>query len=289
MSNATATRDPARQVRADELSDLARLPRVHGRGYGRQIAVVLMVLAVAWLARAFAMGDIEWEYVGRFLTAESIMLGIRNTLMLGVAAMAVAIVCGVVGGTMATSVNPVARGVAGLYVWVFRGTPVLLQLFMWFNLALVFPTLAIPGLWEARTVEVITPFGAALLGLGLNQGAYVSEIVRSGLLSVDKGQLEAASSIGMTRLLALRRIVIPQAIRVIVPPLGNQFILLVKLTSLASITEFQELLYNARTIYYANSRVMELLIVAAIWYLVIVAVLTFGQRLLERRVSRGRA
>ncbi|PSJ20191.1 ABC transporter permease, partial [Halomonas sp. ND22Bw] len=110
------------------------------------------------------------------------------------------------------------------YVWLFRGTPVILQLLLWFNLALVFPTLGIPGLWEAKTVNVMTPFLAALLGLGINQGAYTSEVVRAGLLSVDVGQYEAAKSIGMPRLLALRRIILPQAMRVIIPPIGNEFV-----------------------------------------------------------------
>ncbi|MFC7554986.1 amino acid ABC transporter permease [Pseudoroseomonas wenyumeiae] len=138
-----------------------------------------------------------------------------------------------------------------------------------------------------RTVDVMTPMLAALLGLGINQGAYTSEVVRAGMLSVDAGQYEAAKSIGMTRLVALRRIVFPQAMRVIIPPLGNEFIGMVKLTSLASVIQFAEILHAAQNVYYANSRVIELLIVAAIWYLVVVSLLTPAQMLLERRFSRG--
>ena len=147
--------------------------------------------------------------------------------------------------------------------------------------------LGIPGVWTAKAVVVMTPFAAALLGLGINEGAYVSEIVRAGLISVDAGQYEAAKSIGMRGGLALRRVILPQAMRVVVPPLGNQFIGMVKMTSLASVIEYAELLHNAENIYYANAKVMELLFVAAVWYLVVVTVLSFGQAALERRFARG--
>lgn len=133
----------------------------------------------------------------------------------------------------------------------------------------------------------MTPFVAALLGLSINQGAYTAEVVRAGLLSVDTGQYEAAKSIGMPRLQALRRVILPQAMRVIIPPVGNEFISMVKMTSLASVIQYSELLYNAQTIYYANARVMELLIVAGIWYLAVVTVLSFGQSRLELRFARG--
>ena len=163
---------------------------------------------------------------------------------------------------MRMSTNPVMRWVALGYVWLFRGMPAILQLLLWFNLALVFPTIGIHGVWEARMVDVMTPFVAALLGLGINQGAYSSEVVRAGLLSVDTGQYEAAKAIAMARLKALRRIILPQAMRVIIPPIGNEFISMVKLTSLASVIQYAEILHNAENIYYANSRVIELLIVA---------------------------
>jgi polar amino acid transport system permease protein len=163
----------------------------------------------------------------------------------------------------------------------------LLQLLLWFNLALIFPTMGIPGLFEARTVDLITPFIATLLGLGINQGAYTAEVVRSGILSVDVGQTEAAKSIGMTGLTTLRRIVLPQAMRVIIPPVGNEVVSMVKLTSVASVIQYSEILRNAQTIYYANARVMELLIVAAIWYLAVVTVLSIGQHFLERHFSKA--
>ena len=206
---------------------------------------------------------------------------------MSVAAMAMGIVLGVAAAIARTSGNAVLRGVAVGYAWLFRGTPVILQLLLWFNLALVFPTIGIPGLWTARSVVVMTPFVAALLGLGINEGAYVSEIVRAGLLSVDPGQDEAARSIGMRRGMALRRVILPQAMRVVVPPLGNQFIGMIKTTSLASVIEYAELLHNAENIYYSNAKVMELLFVAAFWYLAVVTALSLGQARLERRFARG--
>jgi polar amino acid transport system permease protein len=268
------------------LPDISGYRLVPERHWGRWAAVALIAVLLAGLARAFAVGDIEWTYVGQFLTAPAIMQGLVNTIWMSIAAMALGIVLGVGTAVMRMSPNPVLQGVAMGYTWLFRGTPVILQLLLWFNLALVFPKLGW-GDYSMRTVDVMTPMLAALLGLGINQGAYTSEVVRAGMLSVDTGQYEAAKSIGMTRLTALRRIVFPQAMRVIIPPLGNEFIGMVKLTSLASVIQFAEILHNAQNIYYANSRVIELLIVAAIWYLVIVSILTPAQMLLERRFSRG--
>lgn len=269
--------------------DLSGLPAARRLHWGRWLAAALILLALAALARAFAAGQIEWAYVGRFLAVPAILDGIRNTVVMAVLAMALGIVLGVAVAVMRLSPNPVLASVAAGYTWLFRGTPLILQLLLWFNLALVFPTLGIPGLWSGRTVDVMTPFLAALLGLGINQGAYTSEVVRAGMLSVDSGQYEAASAIGMGRMRALRRIILPQAMRVVIPPLANEFIGMVKATSLASVIQYPEVLHSAENIYYANSRVIELLIVAGLWYLLVVSVLTPLQMLLERRFARGTA
>lgn len=268
-------------------------PDISGMTVARQVhwqrwlfaAAILVVLAA--IGRAFVNGQIEWTYVGRFLTAKVILEGITNTMVMAVLAMALGIVLGVVVAIMRLSSNPVLASVAAGYTWLFRGTPLILQLLLWFNLALVFPTIGIPGLWSARAVDVMTPFLSALLGLGINQGAYTSEVMRAGMLSVDVGQYEAAQAIGMGRLRALRRIILPQAMRVVIPPLGNEFIGMVKATSLASVIQYPEVLHNAENIYYANSRVIELLIVAGSWYLLVVSILTPLQMLLERRFARG--
>ncbi|WED28386.1 amino acid ABC transporter permease [Vibrio sp. DW001] len=201
--------------------------------------------------------------------------------------MFVGLVLGVVIAIMRISGNPVLITIATGYVWIFRGAPALLQLLLWFNLALIFPTIGLPGFFEVRTVDVMTPFVATMLGLGIQQGAYTSEVVRSGLLAVDVGQYEAAKTLGMTQMKMLRRIVLPQAMRVMVPPIGNEVIGMVKLTSLASVIQFSEILHNAQIIYFANTRVLELLLVASFWYLAVVTILSIGQYYIERYFGRG--
>jgi polar amino acid transport system permease protein len=267
-----------------QISHLTLVPRRH---YGRMITAVLVLTVLAVIIHAFAVGQIEWNYVGEFLTVPVIMTGLVNTIVMAVLAMVVGIVLGIVFAIMRLSDNPVLSMTALGYVWLFRAIPALLQLLLWFNLALVFPTIGIPGLFSINTVDVMTPFVAALLGLGIQQGAFTAEVVRAGLLSVDRGQYEAAQTIGMTRLQMLRRIVMPQAMRVIVPPVGNEFIGMVKLTSLASVIQYAEILHSAQNIYYANSRVIELLIVAAIWYLVVVTILSLVQGRIEKYFSKG--
>jgi polar amino acid transport system permease protein len=272
---------------AEGFPDLSGMRIAREPHWFRWLSAALIVLVLAAIGRAFAGGQIEWSYVSRFLTAKVILEGIINTMVMAVLAMAFGIFLGIVVAIMRLSPNPVLKTVAAGYTWLFRGTPLILQLLLWFNLALVFPTIGIPGLWSGRAVDIMTPFLAALLGLGINQGAYTSEVMRAGMLSVDIGQYEAAQAIGMGRLRALRRIILPQAMRVVIPPLGNEFIGMVKATSLASVIQYPEVLHNAENIYYANSRVIELLIVAGLWYLLVVSILTPLQMLLERRFARG--
>jgi polar amino acid transport system permease protein len=267
--------------------DVARLRHVRPRHYGRMTAVAITFLLLALLVDAFARGKIDWSTTREYLFWPTILSGLFNTIWLSVACMAIGIIIGVLCAVARGSPNPVLRSAALFYAWFFRGTPVILQLLIWFNLALVFPTIGVPGLFNVRTVDVITPAVAALLGLGLNEGAYVSEIVRAGLLSVDRGQYEASKSIGMSYWLSLRRIILPQAMRVVVPPLGNEFIALLKITSLASIIGFSDILRNSQDIYYTNAKVIELLMVAAFWYLVVVSALSVFQAMLENRLGRG--
>jgi polar amino acid transport system permease protein len=266
---------------------VAHLRHVRRPHYGRWLAAGLILVAFAAVVKAFVEGQIAWNVVAQFLTAPAILSGLGNTILMTICAMALGIVLGVLFAIMVMSPNPVLRSVSVFYIWFFRGTPLLLQLLLWFNLALVLPRLGIPGLFWVRTVDVMTPFVATLLGLGINQGAYTAEVVRGGILSVDRGQSEAAKTIGMTRLVTLRRIVLPQAMRVILPPIGNEVISMVKLTSIASVIQYAEILRNAQTIYFANARVIELLIVAAFWYLAAVTVLSVGQYFVEKHFSRG--
>ncbi|MEK1933932.1 MAG: amino acid ABC transporter permease [Pararhizobium sp.] len=267
--------------------EIAHLKLVPKRHIGRMISATVVVALVALLVRAFINGQIEWNVVGEFLFAPAIMWGLVNTLVMTICAMSLGIALGVLIAIMRISGNPVLSTIATVYVWIFRGAPALLQLLLWFNLALIFPTIGIPGLFEFRTVDIMTPFVAAMLGLGIQQGAYTSEVVRGGLLSVDIGQYEAARTIGMTQMKMLRRIVLPQAMRVMVPPIGNEVISMVKLTSLASVIQYSEILHNAQIIYFANTRVLELLLVASFWYLLVVSVLSVGQYYIERYFGRG--
>jgi len=257
------------------------------RFYGRWLSAALILLVFAFIINAFVHGQIEWKIVAQFMTAKVIMHGLLNTILMTIYAMTIGIVLGVIFAVMVMSPNPMLKAIAGFYIWFFRGTPLLLQMLLWFNLALVFPMMGIPGVFEARTVDLITPFIASLLGLGIGQGAYTAEVVRGGILSVDNGQTEAAKAIGMTRLTALRRIVLPQSMRVIIPPIGNEVISMVKLTSVASVIQFSEILHNAQTIYFANARVIELLIVATVWYLAVVTVFSIGQHFLEKAFARN--
>lgn len=268
----------------EDISKFQHVPRMH---VGRYVGAALVIALVFWLIHAFAHGKISWGVVGKYVTADLIVAGVANTVLMTVLAMLLGIAIGVTVAIMRLSANPVINCVAAAYVWLFRGTPTLLQLLLWFNLALVFPTLGISGLFEVRTIDVMSPFVAALLALGINQGAYTSEVVRAGLLSVDQGQYEASKAIGMARLQALRRIILPQAMRVILPPIGNELIGMVKLTSLASVIQFTEVVYAAENIYFVNNYVIELLIVAAVWYLIVVTILSILQTQVERRFARG--
>ena len=229
-----------------------------------------------------------WDKVARYFRDVTVVNGIEVTLFLTVICMAVGVALGVVLAVMQLSPNPVASAFAGGYVTIFRGTPVLVQLLFWFNLAALYPEISfgIPGV-SLDANQLITPMTAAILGLGLNEAAYMSEIVRAGIQSVDQGQTEAAGALGMPRLLTLSRVVLPQAMRVIIPPTGNEFIGMLKTTSLVSVLAVPDLLYSAQIIYSKNLQVIPLLVVASIWYIVVTTVFTVGQGYLERRFSRG--
>ena len=256
---------------------------------GRWISGGLVILLLAVIGRAFAVGQIQWTVVGEFLTAGVIITGFGWTLLISACALVLGVFLGFAFGIMRLSENPILRFAAWLYVWVFRGTPVLLQLLIWFNIALVFPRLYIPGLIDARMVDVVTPFVAAVLGLGVNEGSYLTEVVRGGISSVDKGQKEAAHTLGMTPGQTMRRIILPQTLRLILPVLGNSAIGMLKFSSLAATIAMGEMLNAAQRIYFINGAVIELLFVCAVWYLAGTTVLSIGQHYLERHFGRDGA
>src|SRR3954465_6795089 len=262
---------------------------------GRWVAAAIVALLGIALVRSMATNPrFEWDIVGQYFTSSSILDGLRVTIELTVIAMVIGIVLGVILAVMRLSANPLVAGASGLYIWFFRGTPLLVQLLFWNNISALYPKVGVgipfgPELFEANANALITPFVAAILGLGLNEGAYMAEIVRAGIISVDEGQTEAAHALGMTRLQTMRRIVLPQAMRVIIPPTGNETISMLKNTALVSVIAYTDLLYAAQLIYAVNFKQIPLLLVASIWYLLVTSILSAGQYYVERRFSRGSA
>jgi polar amino acid transport system permease protein len=238
-------------------------------------------------------GRWQWHVIGHYLFSHSILAGVEHTILLTVTAMAVGVVLGTVLAVMRLSPNPIVAAASWFYIYLFRGTPVLLQILFWYYLAYLYPTLSlgIPfthvTLVHFGTTKGMTKYLAALLGLGLNEAAYMAEIVRAGIISVDEGQTEAASALGMRRILIMRRIVLPQAMRVIIPPTGNETISMLKTSALASEIAYVELLYSAQLIYSVNFQTIPLLVTVAIWYLAMTTVLYVGQYYLERYFARG--
>ncbi|WP_282702412.1 amino acid ABC transporter permease [Streptomyces sp. CC219B] len=258
------------------------------RHYGRWISGLVVLALVALLVNAFASAEkIQWDTVGDYVFDDTVLAGAGRTLLISVLAMVMGVILGVILAVMRLSKNPVTSWVAWIYIWFFRGTPVYVQLLLWFNLALIFPTLNLGPIYKDEMVQVMTPFMAALLGLGLNEAAYMAEICRAGLMAVDEGQTEAAHALGMSHSKTLRRIVIPQAMRVIVPPTGNEFINMLKTSSLVYAVTYNELLRATSTIGSTSYAVMEMLFVACIWYLVMTSVFSVFQYYLERRYARG--
>jgi polar amino acid transport system permease protein len=260
---------------------------------GRWVAAVIMLLLAAMFVHGLVTNPRwDWGTVGQYLFSDQILSGLLITIELTLLAMVIGIVLGIVVAIMRLSTNPIVSGIAWLYAWFFRGTPVLVQIVFWSFIGLLYryPGLGIPFgptfvYFDAN--QLIPVFVGAMLGLGLNEAAYMSEIVRAGILSVDSGQTEAAEALGMTRLNVLRRIVLPQAMRIIIPPTGNEVISMLKTTSLVTIVALHDLFGVAQFIYGNNFRQIPLLVVASLWYLVLTSVLSIGQYYIERRYSRG--
>lgn len=256
------------------------------------LSAAVLVLVAMVVHAVLTNPRLEWHVVGQYLTAATILAGLRMTVTLAVVSLVVGVVLGTTLAVMRVSGIPVVAGVSLAYTTVVRSIPLLVQLLFWFNLSVVFPTLSLgipfgPELVRGSANSFITPVVAAVLGLGLHEAAYISEIVRGGLLAVEKGQSEAARALGMTELTAFRHVVAPQTIRVILPAVGNRAITLVKEISLVSVIAVADLLYSAQLIYARNFETIPLLIVASLWYFALTVVVTVAQHLIERRVGRG--
>ena len=247
--------------------------------------IVTVPLAAIVLRSVWTNANFHWDVVGEYLTAPIIFDGIWVTLLLTGISIVAGVVLGAMLAIMIRSSSPLLSKLALGYVWFFRGTPLLVQLIFWFNIAALYPVIGFPG-FQISAVHLITPFTAAILGLTANEAAYMAEIIRGGFQSVHSGQAEAASSLGLRPRQVTFRILLPQAMKVIVPIIGNQTIAMLKNSSLVSVVGVSDLLHSAEIIYGNNYQTIPLLIVASIWYLGLSTVLTVAQYAIERPYGR---
>ncbi|MFB8386753.1 amino acid ABC transporter permease [Microbacterium sp. NPDC055910] len=279
------------RVRANSLG--AAPHEQHSHIVRNSMAGLVLLVAVVAIIDFVMRPALGWPVVWEYLFAPSVMQGIGNTLLLTVLSMSLALVASVILANMRLSANPVLRAISGIYVWFFRSIPLLVLLILWFNIAIIYPRIAIgvpfgPEWWAIDTSTVVSGFWAAVFAFGFQQAAYTSEVIRASLLAVPAGQREAAAAIGMTKPLMFFRIVLPQAMRIAIPPISNDTINLLKATSLAAFISVPDLLYSVQTIYNRTYDIVPLLLVATIWYAVFVSVLSYGQYHLERALSRDR-
>ncbi|MFB7282186.1 amino acid ABC transporter permease [Streptomyces hydrogenans] len=274
-------------------SDPPRIvPRRHtGRRLTAAAALLVLAMAVGSVVRNRAF---QWDVVGRYFTTAAVLDGLLLTLWLTGVVMVLGFLLGTPLAVMRLSANPVLRALSWGYVWIFRSTPLLVQLLFWFNIGALYPTLGLgipfgPEFVTVTTVNLLGPTLTAVIGLTLHEAAYAAEVVRGGILSVDAGQTEAAQALGIGRPRALRRIVIPQAMRSIVPTAGNMLIGTLKGTSVVSVLAVHDLLYSVQLVYNQTYQVIPLLMVATLWYIAVTTVLSAGQFYVERHYARGSA
>lgn len=285
--------ETAEHRRIDYLAMSGR-PVLKRRRPGQIVSVIVIVFLILLAAGTLVTNPgFGWVTVGKYLFDTRILAGLLLTLELTVIAEVIGFAVGMILAVMRMSPNRLINGVAGAYIWFFRGTPLLVQLLFWGFAAALFPTIGIgipfigPNFIEWNTNDVISLMGAAILGLGLNEAAYTAEIIRAGLLSVPAGQTEASRAMGFSHLKTLWYVVIPQSMKVIIPPIGNNVISMLKTTSLVIVIGVGDLLYNAQQIYAQNLKQIPLLIVASIWYIILTTLLSWVQARLERRYSKG--
>ncbi|WP_406057069.1 amino acid ABC transporter permease [Streptomyces sp. NBC_01077] len=245
------------------------------------LVLALLALGLVSVVRNKAF---QWDVVAEYFTSASVLRGLGLTLWLTALVMALGFVLGTLLAVLRLSANPVLRAVSWGYVWFFRSTPILVQLLFWFNIGALYPQIL-----GVNTVNLLGPVSVAVIGLTLHEAAYAAEVVRGGILSVDRGQLEAAQSLGLGRWRRLSRIVLPQAMRAIVPPAGNMLIGTLKGTSIVSVIAVQDLLYSTQLVYHRTYEVIPLLLVATLWYVAVTSVLSLGQYYVERHYARGTA
>ena len=257
-------------------------------------AGVVGVLVALFLYGAATNPAYGWSTYAEYLFNDRILLGVFNTLQLTIYSMVLGIVLGVVMSVMRLSPNPVFRTVSWVFLWIFRGTPVYVQLVFWGLIPTIYQNIQLgvpfgPSLFHLNLQSLSIPFVLAVIGLGLNEAAYMAEIIRAGITSVPEGQSEASTALGMSWGMTMRRTVLPQAMRVIIPPTGNEVISMLKTTSLVTAVPYSYDLYSIASREIA-ARIFEpvpMLLVAATWYLLVTSILMVGQYYLEKYFSRG--
>jgi len=268
--------------------DISGLPLMPQRFWGRWLCAALIALLLFWLVRAFAHGQIEWRTVGEFLTAQIILQGLIATIVMAVAAMALGIVLGIITAVMHLSPNPLIKAVAVGYAWFFRGTPVLVQLMLvYFGLPYLLGFDLFPFELGRAPFSIEGALAAGIVTFGLHEAAMMSEIARAGIGAVDHGQIEAARALGMGPGLTVRRIVLPQAVPLMIPPLGNQFNTMLKTTSLLSVIGVGELFRAAEEMQAASFKTFEVYLGISLYYLLLTALWSVIQQRMERRLQRG--
>lgn len=280
-------------VTAADEPPLEELRIVGARHPGRWLATGAVLLLLAMVVSSLVTNERwEWDLVAQYLTWPSVIDGAWGTIRLTAVASVVGFTLGTVLALMRLSRSPLLQAVSWTYTWVFRSVPLLLQLLLWYNLAYLYPHLSVgvpfgPELAWLDTLSLVDKFWAAILGLGLSQAAYSAEVVRAGILSVDQGQQEAAASLGIPRRRQVTRIILPQAMRSIVPTAVNEVIGLLKGTSIVYVLAYGELFYIVSVIMGRNGRIVPLLLVASIWYLVLTTLITVVQYYVERYYAKG--
>ncbi|PJE98182.1 amino acid ABC transporter permease [Streptomyces carminius] len=288
-----ATGDAVEAPARGPAAELVGLRRVSAPRPGRWLAsAVLVVLLLQFTHGLVTNPGWDWPVFWQFFTEHSIMRALGLTLELTAYGTLLGFALGLVVALMRLSGSPLLGSVGWLYVWVFRSVPLIVQLLFWFNLAYLYDRLSFgvpfgPAFLTVPTMHLVGPMGAAVLGLALHQAAYAAEIIRSGIISVDRGQLEAAAALGIPRRRQLSRIVLPQAMRTILPNAFNELISLLKGTSIVSVMALGDLFYQTQVIYGRNGRVVALVMVATVWYVILTGLLSVLQYYVERHFARG--
>jgi polar amino acid transport system permease protein len=280
MSSDTLAQAPAAPDIPEHADSLTIVPQRRLGQWTAALAVLaLLALAVTSVLRNEAF---QWDVVADWFTSDAVLRGLWLTLWLTAVVMVLGFALGTLLAAARLSANPVLRSVSWGYVWLFRSIPILVQLLLWFNIGALYPWIL-----GVKTVDLLGPITVAIIGLTLHEAAYAAEVVRGGILSVDRGQIEAAQALGLSRWRRWRRIVLPQAMRSIVPPAGNMLIGTLKGTSIVSVIAVQDLLYSVQLVYHRTYQVIPLLMVATVWYTVVTSVLSVGQHYVEKHYARG--